>query len=57
LKYDVIHDTLNLDYDKKLKRPRDFGDIGFFGDMGISLKCKLKSCEIAEVFSAILANA
>jgi hypothetical protein len=32
-KFDVIHDALNVIYYKNLKRPRKFGDIGFFGDM------------------------
>ena len=28
LKYDVIHDALEVMYNKNLKRPRNFGDIG-----------------------------
>ena len=34
LKYDVIYDALKLICNKNLERPRKFGDIGSFGDMG-----------------------
>ena len=33
LKYDVIHDTLKVICDKHLKCPRNFGDMGSFGDI------------------------
>ena len=33
LKYDVIHDALKLVCNKNLRRPRNFGDMGFFGDI------------------------
>jgi hypothetical protein len=34
LKNDVIYDALKLICNKNLERPRKFGDIGSFGDMG-----------------------
>jgi hypothetical protein len=34
LKYDVIHDALNVTCEKSLERAGKFGDIGFFGDLG-----------------------
>jgi hypothetical protein len=45
-KYDVIHDALKLISYEKLKRARNFGDIGSFGDIGTGRNLA-KNLEIA----------
>ena len=37
MKYDLIHEVLRVIRDKNLKRRRNFGFIGFFGDMGTGM--------------------
>ena len=34
LENDVIHDALEVIRDRSFERPREFGDIGLFGDRG-----------------------
>jgi hypothetical protein len=46
LKYDVIHDLLKVIFNKNLKRQRNFGDIGSFGDMGTDMNLA-KNREVA----------
>ena len=33
LKYGFLYDALQVIFNKNLKRPRNFGDIGSFGDL------------------------
>ena len=35
--YDVIHDALEVICYENLKRPRNFGDISSFGDIGTGM--------------------
>jgi hypothetical protein len=43
------HDALEMIYNKNLKRPRNFGGVGFFGDMGTGRNLA-KNREISKFF-------